>query len=341
MKPKPEPIPPDLLIRFLSGECSAQEAALVQDWIDASEANHREYTQFKAIWEMSGDALPPPLPVDTDAAWAAVAARLDSRNEIKQSGTSANFGFPFWLKVAAVLLPLIGTGIWLMMDRKPSEPELLSLSTLQADTLLQLPDGSGIHLNRNSHLRYAKGFDENQREVFLEGEAFLKVEPDTSRPFIVHTPLLKVVVLGTEFNVKTLPDQSTASVTVQSGTVGMYVMDSLTGFSDSIVLKPGDKGIYECKSRQLRVVRAETGADFFWKTRHLRFVATPLKDVFTILEQCYPVSITSRDSAVLSLRLTSEFQDQPIDRVLMILGETLGIRHTQTGNTYEFLQAEP
>lgn len=340
MNTNPGHIPPDFLIRFLSGECSVQEAARVQEWIEASAANKTEYAQFKAIWEMSPDAFPAPAAVDTHAAWAAVAARLDARDEPQQVVNLPQRRFSAWLKVAAVLLPLIGIGIWLLIDRNPTEPELLSLSTGQADTLLQLADGSGIHLNRNTKLRYLQSFDNPKREVFLEGEAFLQVVRDTSRPFVVHTPTLEVRVLGTEFNVKAIPGQEFTTVSVQSGSVAVMVRNRQPEMSDSVVLQAGDKGIYSAKSGRLEVVRAESGSDFFWMNHRLRFRATPLQEVFGILEECYAVTIVTRDSSVLSMKLSTEFQDQPVERVMAIIGESLELRLQKEGNTYVVTRPE-
>jgi len=62
-----------------------------------------------------------------------------------------------------------------------------------------LPDGSEITLNANSNLRYRKKDWNNNRTVYLNGEAFFRVEKGST--FIVSTENGKVQVLGTQFNV--------------------------------------------------------------------------------------------------------------------------------------------
>lgn len=49
---------------------------------------------------------------------------------------------------------------------------------------LQLADGSRIWLNSESSLRYPVKFGLHRREIFLSGEIYLEVVPDTQRPFI-------------------------------------------------------------------------------------------------------------------------------------------------------------
>ncbi len=62
-----------------------------------------------------------------------------------------------------------------------------------------LPDGSEITLNANSNLRYHKKDWNNDRTVYLNGEAFFSVEKGNT--FIVSTENGNVQVLGTRFNV--------------------------------------------------------------------------------------------------------------------------------------------
>src|SRR6266705_1203492 len=67
---------------------------------------------------------------------------------------------------------------------------------------VQLPDGSTVWLNASSNLTYDKDFGKNLREVNLTGEAFFDVVKDPAHPFIIHTNVIDVKVLGTEFNVR-------------------------------------------------------------------------------------------------------------------------------------------
>src|SRR5690606_3336068 len=51
-----------------------------------------------------------------------------------------------------------------------------------------LSDGTHVHLNAGSSLRYPVRFlSQEPRDVFLDGEAYFTVAPDAVRPFTVHT----------------------------------------------------------------------------------------------------------------------------------------------------------
>ena len=78
-------------------------------------------------------------------------------------------------------------------------------TTLQSDFAetkqISLPDGSTVQLNATSTLKYDKASWDENRTLFLEGEAFFDVEKGSK--FTVATKNGTVSVLGTSFNVFT------------------------------------------------------------------------------------------------------------------------------------------
>ena len=65
-----------------------------------------------------------------------------------------------------------------------------------------LQDGSIVHLNSDSRLRYPKQFGLFNRTVELWGEGYFNVAKDENRPFKVDLQGVEVRVTGTKFNVK-------------------------------------------------------------------------------------------------------------------------------------------
>ena len=102
---------------------------------------------------------------------------------------------------------------------------------------LILSDGTEVHLNASTRLRFPFRFGRATRDVYVEGEAYFKVAKDASHPFIVHLPLSNITVLGTAFNVNTYdPDRERTSLVE-----GSVVMNS--GSRLQFDLKPGDQGM--------------------------------------------------------------------------------------------------
>ena len=64
---------------------------------------------------------------------------------------------------------------------------------------ISLPDGTIVHLNTDSKLRYGSHFNGKQRQVELTGEAYFDVAKDAQSPFIVKAGDIQVRALGTSF----------------------------------------------------------------------------------------------------------------------------------------------
>lgn len=95
---------------------------------------------------------------------------------------------------------------------------------------VELEDGTTVHLNANSELRYPVKFTGEKREVYLTGEALFEVKKG-SKPFIVNINNLLVRVYGTKFNVnsynsdniQTMLIEGSVSVRQQNDTVETFI----------------------------------------------------------------------------------------------------------------------
>lgn len=83
---------------------------------------------------------------------------------------------------------------------------------------LTLSDGTEVWLNAATRLRFPFRFGKSSREVYVAGEAYFNVAKDAQRPFIVHTALNSVQVLGTAFNINTY-QAGTVKTSLVSGSV--------------------------------------------------------------------------------------------------------------------------
>lgn len=88
-------------------------------------------------------------------------------------------------------------------------------------SMIVLADNSKIWINSGSKVLYPRSFGEGERKIFVEGEVYLKVTHDESRPFIVSTASFDVEVLGTSFNVTAYKDSPEAAVVLVEGGVNV------------------------------------------------------------------------------------------------------------------------
>jgi ferric-dicitrate binding protein FerR (iron transport regulator) len=80
-------------------------------------------------------------------------------------------------------------------------------------------DGSRVTVRPGSKVIFPTMFAQNEREIYVQGEAFLEVSKNKKRPFIVKTELMDVEVLGTSFDVSAYPGENEQSVVLVTGSV--------------------------------------------------------------------------------------------------------------------------
>lgn len=168
---------------------------------------------------------------------------------------------------------------------------------------LTLDDGTLVHLNYNSRLIYPERFGRDDRNVILDGEAYFMVAKDKSRPFIVHTPLGDVKVLGTEFVVNTNDlndqDEPSTTITLVKGSV------SVTPNSGTErVLKPGQQ--LKLMNNQLTVNEVDTTPFVAWNTGTFVFENCTLMRLMSVLSKWYGYHVTFESLQARTIRFTGE-----------------------------------
>src|SRR5690606_25053603 len=117
------------------------------------------------------------------------------------------------------------------------------IATGPAIDSVRLSDGTMIWLNRETTIRFPETFPDNERRVYLSGEAFFQVEKEADRPFVIEGQNTVTRVLGTSFNLRT--SGHSASVEVVTGKVSFAALNK----PDNVqLLTKGEKAAYDRKS---------------------------------------------------------------------------------------------
>ncbi|GHU90597.1 anti-sigma factor [Bacteroidia bacterium] len=101
---------------------------------------------------------------------------------------------------------------------------------------LTLEDGTHIWVNAGTFLVYPVTFDDDKREIYVDGEIYMDVAKEPNRPFHVKTSDMQVVVLGTSFNVTAYKSDNVSSVVLVNGSVQVRSKDNKKPY----MLKPND-----------------------------------------------------------------------------------------------------
>ncbi|OEK00126.1 hypothetical protein BFP97_00725 [Roseivirga sp. 4D4] len=152
-----------------------------------------------------------------------------------------------------------------------------------------LPDGSQVHLNAASSIKYAPYWWKFNRKVKLNGEAFFEVEK--GERFTVYSSLGTTEVLGTKFNI--YARGLDYEVYCESGKVGVS-----NEFSDQVVLLPGESVKLNIERLEKEDANAEKEAILAWRNNEFNYNTTPFSKVFSDLERHYGVRIELEDESI-------------------------------------------
>lgn len=232
--------------------------------------------------------------------------------------------------IAAVILLLMMSvaAIELLKDKTPTEYAItyITKSTVEGVKYTTvLPDGTIVKLNSSSSIKYPIQFSEDQREVFLQGEAFFEVKHNQQKPFIVHSGDLKIQVLGTSFNVRNYGDESETRVALVTGKVRI---DPLSDTTSSLILEPNQMAVFNLESRSLYKTLFDFKTEIGWKEGVLIFSNTTLAEVFDRLELWYGVEIDCVNDILLTDIYEGEFANESLENVLTAIGFASGFDFT-------------
>lgn len=151
-----------------------------------------------------------------------------------------------YMKYAAILtLPFMLTTFLLGYPyfQKPETTVQYAEVTAAAGAIIhyELPDRSEVWLNAGTTLRYPTAFQEDQRNVGLNGEAYFEVRANKEYPFYVNTPNGPTIyVYGTKFNVTAYADDTCMSTVLEQGNI-----NAILPAKGIVNLTPGEQLFYD------------------------------------------------------------------------------------------------
>lgn len=196
-----------------------------------------------------------------------------------------------------------------------------------------LSDGTKVYLNSGTSLKYPINFiTGNNREVFLEGEAYFEVAKDKAHPFIVNANNMNIEVLGTQFNVSSYPDDSEIHTVLVEGSVSL---SSDIAPNNTSLLIPGFKGsISRTSPKTIVLEEVDTKIYTEWMNGDVIFRNSTFKDMVKKLARNYNVTIENNYEALNQKRFNASFNRkiESIDDIMTAISEIYPFTYSKTGN---------
>jgi len=347
-----------IIYNYLSGSADDKETDHLLEWLKEKRKNRLQYFALKRIWLEDRDH--PGKDNIIDESWNRFVLRTSLASaEIDRKSNKRLLSFTK-ITIAATVLFLAGLSALLclrIINYEKLDTTVHQVSVPKGSrTNVTLPDGSQVWVNAGSTMTYCSDFAKGNRAVTIAGEAYFKVVPMNNSIFTVNTRDIIIKVHGTEFNVKSYPEEATSEATLISGKVEILLVDDKGLQSKPVRLSLNQKLTYSRENRDVevislseqtsektkadstierlsvnpnivisRIVNSETLTS--WKDGRLTFSGETLEDLAPKLERFYNIEITFQDKSVKSIRFTGTLENVTVEEALKAIASASGINY--------------
>lgn len=186
------------------------------------------------------------------------------------------------LSIAASLLLLISVGFLLLIGDGSTHIENATNKAMA----VTLPDGTEVLLQQGAELSYGADYNEVDRLIELEGQAYFQVAKNAQRPFLVNTSETELRVTGTAFNLRV--EEEELEVEVSEGSIELHREGEV------VPVKANQCGL-ALPGRASVVMTAKDLNRHAWRTGVLRFESLSILEVVEIISNNYGFSVSVTD----------------------------------------------
>jgi len=188
-----------------------------------------------------------------------------------------------------------------------------------------LSDGTRVLIAPASTIRFAATFGEN-RDVYLDGQAFFQVAHNDKKPFRVHTTAAVVEDVGTTFSVRQFAGDTSVRIIIGEGIV--KVRDVVAGAGDLLDVQ---------RDRPIRRERVpDLDKSLAWTRGQLVFEAVPFSEAIPELSRWFDLDLLLARPDLGARRLTASISDEPTAEVMRMLALALDARYSMHGRSVTF-----
>jgi ferric-dicitrate binding protein FerR (iron transport regulator) len=360
----------EILIKYLAGSASDNERELVLQWIKEDPSHMKSFEDLKIVY-LTSKTVQKPSGFDKEENWRKIQSRFYKEKYLAEKNALTSFRRKVIVlsvasSAAAILIAFI-LGFQVHKKSLARQQETLALYNeivvpAGAKSHIILSDGTKIWLNASSKLKYPGSFSQGSRIVYLEGEAFFDVKKDKKRMFIVRTSNLDVKVYGTQFNVKSYPEENVIQTTLVNGSVAIEPHGPQNN-KKTLFLKPNQMAIFykngtiapsnESPAISHEPAKTDKASEELvikplnnpvpvtsWKDNRWIIMSEDLESLAIKLERRYNVKISFADESLKRYKFSGTLKNETFEQVLRIIQLSAPITFHIDGNIVIF-QEDP
>ena len=192
-------------------------------------------------------------------------------------------------------------------------------------TTLILEDGSKVWVNSGTVLTFPTSFDKENRTISVNGEIYIEVAKDVTRPFYVKTSNFDIRVLGTKFNVSAYNEDASKQVVLVQGSVQIENQQNLRA-----LMHPNE--LFSLNNGQQSIREVNVYDYISWKDGFLQFSSESLESICQRLSTHYRIKIHCDEESKKQKFSGKLVLFDDFSKVLTTLSDIIPIKYTQAKN---------
>ena len=350
----------EIIVKYHSGRATVEDKKTLYNWLEEGEENKKYYDQISDIW-FSVVNYDEKLEYDTLSALNTIKSKMTREKRlfpanIKSQQTKTRSIFYWLIRIAAVLIIVfsLGTTCYYLFGKLIFNRNINELTTITAPigskSKITLADGTKVWLNAGSTIKYNDNFNNKDRNIELIGEGYFDVAKNKALPFIVNTYEIRIMALGTSFNVKAYPDEGSVETTLVSGSLMIKHVKK----GKEMLLAPNQRATYfkkegniylsevesksiggkkeeilqKVKGKILHIKKVETDVFTAWKDNRLVFRNESFRSLVVKLERWFDTEINILNEEILDFHFNGTIENETVQDVMEIIKYTLPIQYT-------------
>ncbi|MFV0507551.1 MAG: FecR family protein [Bacteroidales bacterium] len=317
----------ELFIKYLNDECTEAEHHEILEFLETAVVDNELRKWSFEVWDSWRESNEIQN-VDFSTIFENIQKEIDIKHSKYQKASRGKLVLSWITRIAAALLiPVLSLLFYTISENKTEIakyanyiPDSIEVITQPGSkTIVQLTDGTEVHLNNGSRIKYPRIFLGDTRDVEFSGEAFFKVAHNPDKPFVVKTDKLNVKAVGTTFNVLAYPNDKVVSTTLLSGKVVLEQLDNCMSESKELItLKPGQHVDFNTQSGEMSEIDEDIEKYTAWTEGKLIFEDTPILEMTESLSRIFNVDFEISDD-IKDYTYTVTFTEETLYQILDLM----------------------
>lgn len=321
-----------ILIQYLDNKLPDEKNQEVDDWCNQSPENKKYLKDIYNLQRINNisDAY---IKADAHSSFKRFNEKINQREVANIKKVTflqiiKKYGPPLAAFIAGII---ITSGIIFFNIKEHLSNTFMAHTDGSQRSELILPDGTKVWLNAKTDIEYKHSYWGTNRELKLNGEAYLEVQHNENKPFIVTTKKTHVTVLGTKFNVRSKEGEDETITTLLEGSVAVKNTTS----DNAHIIHPGQSIITNNNNGDSEIFAYNKPLNILlWRCGNLDFENASLIEIMETLEQHFNIGFKFKNKQLEQETYTCSFStNDKIEYILNILTLTEKFKYTLSDNT--------